>query len=93
MIPRCLRRGSSFFSTHNWVVEVKSWRPKGLSLQIAETLHGAFKKAREDFGFIKVSKQVDQPPLYRGPEDLARHPVKMKDEVGGLIQSLGLREE
>jgi tripartite-type tricarboxylate transporter receptor subunit TctC len=67
--------------------------PKGLSPQIVETLHGAFKKAMEDPDFIKVSKQVDQPPLYRGPDDLAKHLVKMNEEVGGLINSLGLREE
>ena len=70
-----------------------SWDPKGLSPQIVGTLHGAFKKAMEDPDFIKVSRQVDQPPLYRSPEDLAKHLVKMNEEVGGLIKSLGLREE
>jgi tripartite-type tricarboxylate transporter receptor subunit TctC len=67
--------------------------PKGVSPQIVETLHGAFKKAMEDPDFIKVSRQMDQPPLYRGPADLAKHLVKMNEEVGGLIKSLGLREE
>ncbi len=33
------------------------------------------------------------PLIYRGPEDLARHLVRMNEEVGGLIKSLGLREE
>lgn len=67
--------------------------PKGLSPQIVGTLHGAFKKAMEDPDFLKVSKQMDQPPLYRSPEDLAKHLVKMNEEVGGLINSLGLREQ
>jgi tripartite-type tricarboxylate transporter receptor subunit TctC len=67
--------------------------PKGLSPHIVGTLHGAFKKAMEDPDFIKVSRQVDQPSLYRGPADLAKHLVKMNEEVGGLIKSLGLREE
>jgi len=67
--------------------------PKGLSPQIVETLHGAFKKAMEDPDFIKVSRQVDQPSIYRGPEDLAKHLVTMNEEVGGLIRSLGLRQE
>ncbi len=67
--------------------------PKGLSRQVVDTLHGAFKKAMEDPDFIKVSRQVDQPPMYRGPEDLAKHLVKMNGEVGGLIRSLGLREK
>ncbi|HYB19757.1 MAG TPA: tripartite tricarboxylate transporter substrate binding protein [Thermodesulfobacteriota bacterium] len=67
--------------------------PKGLSPQIVATLHGAFKKAMEDPDFLNVSKQMDQPPLYRGPEDLARYLAKMNEEVGGLIKNLGLREE
>jgi len=67
--------------------------PKGLSPQIVATLHRAFKKAMEDTDFLNVSKQMDQPPLYRGPEDLARHLAKMNEEVGGLIKNLGLREE
>ena len=67
--------------------------PKGLSSQIVQTLHGAFKKAMEDPDFINVSKQGDMPPIYRGPEDLARHLVQMNEEVEGLIKSLGLREE
>jgi tripartite-type tricarboxylate transporter receptor subunit TctC len=67
--------------------------PKGISPQIVETLHGAFKKAMEDPDFIKVSRQMDQPPVYRGPEDLGKHLVKMNEEMGELIQSLGLREE
>ena len=67
--------------------------PKGVSPQIVETLHGAFKKAMEDPDFIKVSRQVDQPSLYRGPEELGKHLVKMNEEVGELIRSLGLREK
>jgi tripartite-type tricarboxylate transporter receptor subunit TctC len=56
------------------------------------TLHGAFKKAMEDPDFIRVSRQLDQPPIYRGPEDLAKHLVKMNEEVGSLITSLGLKQ-
>jgi tripartite-type tricarboxylate transporter receptor subunit TctC len=67
--------------------------PKGLPPQVVEILHGAFKKATEDPDFIKVSRQVDQPFIYRGPEDLAKHLVTMNEEVGGLIRSLGLRQE
>jgi tripartite-type tricarboxylate transporter receptor subunit TctC len=66
--------------------------PRGLSPQVVETLDGAFKKAMEDPDFIKVSRQVDQPPLYRGPEELGKHLVKMNEEVGSLIIKLGLQE-
>jgi tripartite-type tricarboxylate transporter receptor subunit TctC len=67
--------------------------PRGLSPQVVETLHGAFKKAMEDPDFIKMSQQVDQPALYRGPQELAKHLVEMNEEVGTLIRSLGLRKE
>jgi tripartite-type tricarboxylate transporter receptor subunit TctC len=66
---------------------------KGLSPQVVETLHGAFKKAMEDPDFIRVSHQVDQPGIYRGPQELAKHLVEMNEEVGSLIRSLGLRKE
>jgi len=67
--------------------------PKGLSSQVVETLHAAFKKAMEDPDFIKMGRQMDQPSLYRGPQDLAKYLVTMNDEVGTLIRSLGLRKE
>jgi tripartite-type tricarboxylate transporter receptor subunit TctC len=67
--------------------------PRGLSPQVVETLHQAFKKAMEDPDFIKVGGQMDQPSLYRGPQDLAKYLVTMNEEVGTLIRSLGLRKE
>ena len=67
--------------------------PKGLSPQIVETLHSTFKKAMEDPDFIKLGKQLDQPVIYRGPKDLAKHLGEMNQEVGTLIRSLGLRKE
>ena len=66
--------------------------PKGISPQIVQTLHGAFKKAMEDPDFINVNKVGDMPIIYRGPEDLAKHLLQMNEEVGGVIKSLGLRE-
>ncbi len=67
--------------------------PKGLSPQIVETLHAAFKKAMEDPDFIKMGEQLDQPVLYRGPQELGKHLVEMNNQVGALIKSLGLRKE
>lgn len=67
--------------------------PKGLPPQIVETLHQAFKKAMEDPDFIKISRQLDQPALYRGPQELAKHLEEMNESVGTLIRSLGLRKE
>lgn len=58
-----------------------------------ETLHQAFKKAMEDPDFIKISRQLDQPALYRGPAELAKHLKEMNETVGALIRRLGLRKE
>lgn len=67
--------------------------PKGLSPQIAETLHGAFKKAMEDPDFIKMGHQLYQPVVYRGPQELGKHLIEMNEEMGALIGTLGLRKE
>lgn len=67
--------------------------PKGLSLQVVETLHQAFKKAMEDPNFIRVSNQVDQPPFYRSPQELAKYLVETHEQLAPLIRSLGLRKE
>jgi tripartite-type tricarboxylate transporter receptor subunit TctC len=67
--------------------------PKGLSPQAVEMLHRAFKKAMDDPDFIRISRQMDMPSVYRGPQELAKHLVEMNEEVGNLITSLGLRQE
>ena len=67
--------------------------PKGLSPLVVETLHEAFKKAMGDPDFIKVSRQFDLPLVYRGPQELAQHIVAINEELGPLIQSLGLRKK
>jgi len=67
--------------------------PKGLSPNLVEVLHKAFKEAMEDPDFIKLGHELDQPVIYRGPKDLAKHLVQMNEEVGALIRSLGLRKE
>jgi tripartite-type tricarboxylate transporter receptor subunit TctC len=67
--------------------------PQGLSPQIVEMLHGAFKKAMDDPDFIKISRQMDMPLVYRGPQDFAKHLREMNEEVGALVSNLGLRRE
>ena len=67
--------------------------PKGLSSRVVETLHGAFKKAMDDPDFIRISRQMDMPPVYRGPQEFAKHLAEMNEEVGGLIKTLGLQQE
>jgi tripartite-type tricarboxylate transporter receptor subunit TctC len=67
--------------------------PKGLSPQVVEALHKAFKEAMADPDFIKMGRELDQPVIYRDPKDLAKHLVQMNEEVGTLVRSLGLRKE
>ena len=67
--------------------------PRGLSPQVVQTLHPAFKKAMEDPDFIRVSNQVDQPPYYRSPEDLGKHLAEIHGQLAPLVRSLGLRKE
>ena len=66
--------------------------PRGMSPQVVETLHQAFKKAMEDPNFIRVSHQVDQPPYYRSPQELGKHLVDMQEQLGPLIRCLGLEK-
>ena len=67
--------------------------PKGIPPQIVGTLHEALKRAMDDPDFLKVARQVDQPPLYRGPQELQNHLLEMNEEVESLVRSLGLRKE
>ncbi len=67
--------------------------PKGLSPQVVKMLHDAFKTAMLDADFIRVSRQSDQPIIYRDSQDLGRYLETMNEEVGSLIRRLGLRQE
>ena len=67
--------------------------PRGLSPQVVDTLHQAFKKAMDDPDFIRVSNQVDQPPYYRSPEELGKHLAEIHGQLAPLIRNLGLRKE
>lgn len=67
--------------------------PKGIPPQIVATLNEALKRAMEDPDFLRVVRQVDQPPLYRGPQDLQKHLLEMNEEVENLVRTLGLRKE
>jgi len=67
--------------------------PKGIPPQIVATLHEALKRAMDDPDFLKVARQVDQPPLYRGPQELQNHLLEMNEEVESLVRNLGLRKE
>jgi hypothetical protein len=44
----------------------------------------------EDADFIRISRQMDMPLVYRGPQEFAKHLTEMNEEVGSLINKLGL---
>ncbi|MEW6264463.1 MAG: tripartite tricarboxylate transporter substrate binding protein [Thermodesulfobacteriota bacterium] len=67
--------------------------PKGLSPQTVETIRGAFKEAMDDPDYVKIGRQMDMTPVYRGPQEFAKHLEEINEEVGVLIRSLGLRKE
>ncbi len=66
--------------------------PRGLSPQVVETLHQAFKKGMEDPDFIRVSNQVDQPPYYRSPQNLGKHLNQLQGQLAPLVRSLASRK-
>jgi tripartite-type tricarboxylate transporter receptor subunit TctC len=65
--------------------------PKGLPLNIVETLHTTFKKALEDPDYIRICKEADQMIAYRGPQDLDRYLAETREVWGSLITKLGLK--
>ena len=67
--------------------------PKGLSPEIVDTLHNAFKKSLEDPDFLRVADQVDAIVTYRSPKDLAKHLVEMNDFIESMVVKLKLRKD
>ena len=67
--------------------------PKGMSPAVVDTLHKAFKKSLDDPEFLKVVNQVDAIVTYRGPEEMAKHLVKMNDFIESMVVKLGLRKD
>jgi tripartite-type tricarboxylate transporter receptor subunit TctC len=58
---------------------------------VAKTLHDSFKEAMKDPDFIRTSSLMDNPILYRNSQDLGSHLVKMNEEIGSIVRTLGLQ--
>jgi tripartite-type tricarboxylate transporter receptor subunit TctC len=67
--------------------------PKGLPAPIVNKLHQAFKKAMDDPEFIETMKKLDMPLLYLGPEDYERFVRQDFENIGKLVQKLGLQKK
>ncbi len=62
--------------------------PKGLSAEVVEAVHQAFRKAMEDPEFIKGCDAVDHVAIYKNPQDTAKFLVYMNEEIIGLVREL-----
>ncbi len=67
--------------------------PKGLSLQIATTIHDASKKAMEDPIFRKPMETRGFDISYEGPQDLKRHLMLDYERNAKLVEVLNLRDK
>ncbi len=67
--------------------------PKGISPEMVETVHQAFKKGMEDPDFINACGMVDHVVLYQNPKDTAKLLHQLYEELGGIVRELKLRKE
>lgn len=62
--------------------------PKGLSPDILEALHQAFKKAMTDPDFIKACEMMDHAINYRGPEQATKYFQELDQAIAIAIREL-----
>jgi tripartite-type tricarboxylate transporter receptor subunit TctC len=67
--------------------------PKGLPEQIVQKLHAAFKNAMGDDEYHAVLKKFDMSNLYLGPEDSAKVSRTEMEQIGRIVQKLGLQKK
>ena len=67
--------------------------PKGIPKTITAKLHEAFKKAMEDPEFQAIMKKFDMSLLYLNPEDYENFFRKDSEQIGKLVQKLGLNKK
>ncbi|MCX5913424.1 MAG: tripartite tricarboxylate transporter substrate binding protein [Deltaproteobacteria bacterium] len=66
--------------------------PKGIPKEITAKLHDVFKKAMEDPEFQAIMKKFDMSLLYLNPEDYENFFRKDSEQIGKLVQKLGLNK-
>jgi len=67
--------------------------PKGLSADILETLHQAFKKGLQDPEFIKSCGIGESIIIYRNPQEMTEHILQFNKEMEELIRDLKIGKE
>jgi tripartite-type tricarboxylate transporter receptor subunit TctC len=66
--------------------------PKGIPKEITAKLHDVFKKAMGDTEFQAIMKKFDMSLLYLNPEDYENFFRKDSEQIGKLVQKLGLNK-
>ena len=66
--------------------------PVGITGEVQETLHQAFKKSMEDPDFMKALELTDKTSVYRGPQDAAAHFFEVDQEIKRVIREMKLRK-
>jgi tripartite-type tricarboxylate transporter receptor subunit TctC len=66
--------------------------PKGMPAHVVKVLHDALKKAMDEPEHLAILDQLNQPVIYKGPEDYAAYAKRLYDEAGDELQALGLRK-
>jgi tripartite-type tricarboxylate transporter receptor subunit TctC len=64
--------------------------PKGMSREVVNVLHEAFKKSLDDPEYQKTLAQLDQPAWYMSSDDYARWAVGMLESERTTIERVGL---
>jgi tripartite-type tricarboxylate transporter receptor subunit TctC len=67
--------------------------PKGLPGPVADKLHQAFRAAMEDSDFQSAMKKFDMSMLYLNSEDYERFFRRDSEQIGRLVQKLGLQKK
>ncbi len=67
--------------------------PPGMARQIVNRLHDAFKKAMDDPDFHSIMKKFDMSILYLNTDDYAKFFRRDSEQIGKLVQKLGLQKK
>jgi tripartite-type tricarboxylate transporter receptor subunit TctC len=67
--------------------------PKGIPKPIVAKLAEAFKKALDDPEFLSVMKKMDMPTYYLGTEGYEKYMRSDFENIGKLVQKLGLNKQ
>ena len=77
----------------NFPVSYFIFGPKGLSAEILESLHQAFKKGLQDPEFIKACERGESIIFYRSPKETAEHIFKLNENIKQILRELKMSKE